>query len=365
MRVALVAEVGSSGGTRTYCRMLVEMLARQGADVRALVTFPRDDTVFRQSMEDLGVSVTRLPDRKKCWQLPIFATIWEFFRLCLFLLRHRPDVIIASTGSPGWWFGALLFPVPAIIVVHSVVAPLGRKVRFVWPRLLKRLSVMRRLVTVSQYAVDKIAQHWGVRASCIHNPTPSPTAAIVEHSHFGKTVLTAGHVVDYKNPEAWFEVAKATLARQPDARFVWFGDGPLLEQMRAKASSDSRITFAGLSTSLGCEYERACVYFQPSLLESHGIAVVEAMSYALPCVTTTVGGLTESVLHGVSGYSLPAEQTELMVEKICELLESPQKAHEMGEAGRRRVLEKFMPDVWEQQFMALLHECIEDQNRQK
>ena len=94
----------------------------------------------------------------------------------------------------------------------------------------------------------------------------------------------------------------------------------------------------------------ASLYFQPSLLESHGIAVVEAMSYSLPCVVSNIGGLPESVEHGVNGFLAPPDDAEAMSGAITKLISNNSLMQEMGKQSLRIFNEKFSYSIWRQKM---------------
>jgi colanic acid/amylovoran biosynthesis glycosyltransferase len=62
--------------------------------------------------------------------------------------------------------------------------------------------------------------------------------------------------------------------------------------------------------------------------------------------------MPEIVEDGVTGFVIPPNDAEALREKISWLLEHPQQAREMGQEGRRRVLERF---TWD----AVARRCLE------
>jgi len=56
-------------------------------------------------------------------------------------------------------------------------------------------------------------------------------------------------------------------------------------------------------------------------------------------VSSFFGGPREVVVGGETGFLLNSNNTDLMAEKIVDLLENPQKAMQFGEAGYKRVKE--------------------------
>lgn len=172
-------------------------------------------------------------------------------------------------------------------------------------------------------------------------------------------------MVAYKNPELWFEVACAVLKKQPEATFVWLGDGELLETIREKVkgkSLEERILLPGYEANPSAWYAKTHIYFQPSLRESHGIAVIEAMSHGLPCVVANTGGLPESVVDGETGYVCPPADPDPYAGRITELLADASLRECMGTAGQQRVARCFTEKIQEQKIMALYKRLVNKQS---
>jgi starch synthase len=100
----------------------------------------------------------------------------------------------------------------------------------------------------------------------------------------------------------------------------------------------------------------ACTAFVcPSVYEPLGIVNLEAMAVGLPVVGTATGGIPEVVVDGVTGTLVPIEQlddgtgTPLdpdryvadLASALRDMVADPQRAHEMGEAGKVRAAEHF------------------------
>jgi len=102
-------------------------------------------------------------------------------------------------------------------------------------------------------------------------------------------------------------------------------------------------------------YSRASVFCCPSIYEPFGIINLEAMACKTPVVASAVGGITEIVVDGVTGHLVPLRQSHTspfealdpegfahdLASRIMDILDSPGKGAAMGNAGRRRVEERF------------------------
>jgi alpha-maltose-1-phosphate synthase len=113
----------------------------------------------------------------------------------------------------------------------------------------------------------------------------------------------------------------------------------------------------------------ATVFVCPSIYEPLGIVNLEAMACEAAVVATATGGIVEVVDDGVTGLLVPFQPTSdgtqdpLDAEgfvagiagRVNELLRDPDRAREMGRAGRKRVIEHFAWPAIAAQTAALYH----------
>ncbi|MDY7092260.1 MAG: glycosyltransferase family 4 protein [Acidobacteriota bacterium] len=153
-----------------------------------------------------------------------------------------------------------------------------------------------------------------------------------------------------------FVRAVAQLApRWPQARFVVVGTDPAqsggyrseLEHARAihdlarELKVDQRILWAGALDDVPAVMNAVDLLVHPADRESFGRVAVEAMAAGKPVVAADAGGLREIVEDGVTGLRVPAGDADGFARAIEELLEQPQRRQALGQAGRRRVEERF------------------------
>ncbi len=113
-------------------------------------------------------------------------------------------------------------------------------------------------------------------------------------------------------------------------------------------------------------YSHCAVFWCPSVYEPFGIINLEAMACRAPVVASAVGGILEVVVDGETGYLVPFEPdpkttfpadseqfAKDLAAPVTALLKDPAKAKQMGEAGRRRVEEKFAWGAIADQTIAL------------
>jgi glycosyltransferase involved in cell wall biosynthesis len=99
-------------------------------------------------------------------------------------------------------------------------------------------------------------------------------------------------------------------------------------------------------------YRQARVLVNPSLSESFGMSLVEAMMHRLPVIATRIGGMPFIVEDGSSGHLVEPANPAALARAICDILENPEKARDMGRIGRQIAESRF---TWEKSADTLLH----------
>lgn len=93
--------------------------------------------------------------------------------------------------------------------------------------------------------------------------------------------------------------------------------------------------------SLAELYSRASIFALPTLREAFGLSFLEAMSFGLPCIGTRIEAIPEIIAEGSTGFLVPPRKPEQLHEALRALVQSPELAARFGEAGRRRVRQRF------------------------
>ncbi len=157
-----------------------------------------------------------------------------------------------------------------------------------------------------------------------------------------RRVVFAGRIVPPKGVSVLIKAA-----RDVEGEFVICGEGWELEQLRAlavKLSVAERVRFPGwlAPDELARELAEASIVVVPSVWpEPFGLVGIEALSAGRPVVASATGGVEDWLDDGLSGLlAAPGDASDL-ASKLNVLLEDPGRQRDMGEAGRRRVAERF------------------------
>jgi len=104
------------------------------------------------------------------------------------------------------------------------------------------------------------------------------------------------------------------------------------------------------------EYARATAAVVPSVYEGFGLPVGEAMACAVPVISTTGGALPEVV--GKAGLLVPPADDQALANAILTILQQPQLAQKLGQAGYQRVHQHFTWMKAAQKTEAVYREAI-------
>ena len=215
-----------------------------------------------------------------------------------------------------------------------------------------REDVLRVYPTLDPAKVSVIFN--GVDAS-VYRPT-SATATLdrlgIDPSR--PTVLFVGRITRQKGV---FHLLRAAPDLDPGAQLVLCATAPdtpdIGEEMRARVAAlqEKRKGVIWVDEALPREgvvelMSHASVFVCPSVYEPFGLVNVEAMACGAPVVATAVGGITEIVRDGETGYLVPLVDdpeafSRALAARVNLLLEDPVRALRFGEAGRRRVEQHF------------------------
>jgi len=295
---------GMRGGERVLERML---RLWPGADLFTHVYAP--DAVSREIRARRVTTsfIDRLPGARRHYQkyLPLMPLALEQFDLSAY------DLVLSSESGPAK--GVIARPDAAhVSYVHSPMrylwdhyheyrASAGWLTRVLMPPLFHYLrgwdaaSAARvdRLVANSTFVRRRIARAWGRDAEVVHPPV-SVDEFRVDPEPCGE-YLWVGQMITYKRPAIVVEAFNRL--RLP---LLMVGDGPLHERMRRLAGPtvriERRLDFAALKAAYArC---RALVF---SAHEDFGIVPVEANAAGRPVLAFGRGGVTDSIVPGVTG----------------------------------------------------------------
>lgn len=228
-------------------------------------------------------------------------------------------------------------------------------------RLLNRR--FDRVVAPSRAILDALVASDGVhmeRTQCLPNGVDAsrfvPLAQTQRDAGRARLGLAAGtfafgcvaRLVPVKRHQDLVDGFAAAARGRNDARLVLVGGGPLEASLRERARGAGvadQVLFCGERSDIEQVLPLLDCFVLASSTEGMSNAALEAMSCALPVIATAVGGNVEVVDSQRTGLLVPAHSPLRMAAAMQHLLAHPQRARDMGAAGRQRVEQCFSIDA--------------------
>jgi glycosyltransferase involved in cell wall biosynthesis len=144
------------------------------------------------------------------------------------------------------------------------------------------------------------------------------------------------------------------------------GDGHLMTQTAALAHSlglGERVRFLGQRTDVEQLLAEAQVSLLATNWEGLPLSILEAMRAGLPVIASDVGGISESVRDGVTGYLVPRGGVDLLRERIGRLLRDPGLRVQLGASARTLYERQFTLERFVSNTLAVYQEVLDRRKR--
>ncbi|WP_082674360.1 glycosyltransferase family 1 protein [Thiohalocapsa sp. ML1] len=145
--------------------------------------------------------------------------------------------------------------------------------------------------------------------------------------------LYVGRIAAEKNIHLALETMDALGARLPSLRCVLVGDGPERARL-ARNHPNCRFVGARVGEELAAHYASGDLFLFPSLTETFGNVVTEAMASGLAVCAFDYAAAHEHIHAGVNGQLVPFDDAEQFVARALALVEQPEQVRAMGKAAR-------------------------------
>jgi glycosyltransferase involved in cell wall biosynthesis len=129
-----------------------------------------------------------------------------------------------------------------------------------------------------------------------------------------------------------------------DACLCLVGDGPDREEVEELAHDLGVVRdclFLGYQHDVAPFYAAFDALVLPSANEGTPVSAIEALAAGRPVVATRVGGVPDVVRDGVDGFLVEPGDVAGLADRLAQLAADPERAREMGDAGRTRVRDRY------------------------
>jgi glycosyltransferase involved in cell wall biosynthesis len=393
----------ASGGAERYMSEISSRLVRDGHQVTVLTTdageleyfWNRTKRPYREpSAIHQGVAIDRCPIR----HLPVATISYPAVRRIMSLLSGLPvdlTPVLRRLSSVAPWVAALERELGAMPADRFDLV-LGMTICFeslLWPALayarragvpfviiplvhlgeaegsaFGRFYTMRHQLELIRQA-DAVVTLTGIEADYLARQGVSPARIVTTGAGADPAEVQGGDGARFRQVYGIEEPIVAALGTASYDK----GTVHTVEAMRRlwAAGGDARLVIAGttldqferyLATLEPLERARCHVlgpidqevkrdllaasrlFVMPSRSESFGIVYLEAWLAGLPVIGAAAGAVVDVIDDGEDGFLVPFGDIRSLAERIALLLDNPQLAHRLGQAGRRKAVEQFSWD---------------------
>ncbi len=243
-----------------------------------------------------------------------------------------------------------------------------------------------RVIAVSQCVADHITDQLGYdsrQIRVINNPVDlnhmkviqkNPKSWVCEQLNIGTEAIVFIDICRFvyqKNLPRLLDAFQGVVEFNPDAHLVLIGSTQNTEVYKevcdriTELGITNQVHVVGPSLQVADWLAGSDIFVFPSLVEGMGIALAEAMSIGLPCISSNVGPIPEFIKNRENGLLVdPKSKTEI-ASAMIELLSNPEFAKQLGSRAKSTVDEMFNPYRQAQKLVALYEEIFAETARKR
>ncbi|MEA5579248.1 glycosyltransferase [Anabaena sp. UHCC 0451] len=182
-------------------------------------------------------------------------------------------------------------------------------------------------------------------------------------------IATIGRLTEKKGISYCIEAISQLIKDYPNLEYNIIGDGNLkadLEQLIKKLNLQSNVKLLGSKQQQEIIdiLNQSHLFIATSITAKDGDqegpinTLKEAMAMGLPVISTWHGGIPELVEDGVSGFLVNERDSEAIAQRLLYLIEHPETWTQMGQAGRRRVEEKYNMELLNDELVKIYQHLL-------
>lgn len=275
-------------------------------------------------------------------------------RVRAFLQRYRPKALLAEFGHNGCLLHQVCKEegIPLFVHFHGFDATKAIRSKALCRHYRRMFRSSTGVIAPSQFLAARL-QRLGCPESKLHTSACGVNIEVFTPStHHTGMILAVGRFVEKKAPHLTLRAFAKVSHAYPSAHLHMVGDGPLRQMCEREIVSlglQNNVTLHGTQSHDAVQVlmSQAAIFVQHSIEASDGdceglpVSILEAMSSSIPVVSTFHSGIPEAVTHETTGLLVAENDVGAMADSICKLLQNPEIATQMGQAGRLQVENRF------------------------
>jgi glycosyltransferase involved in cell wall biosynthesis len=345
----IVHTEASCGWGGQEIRILSEATGLRDRGHRVELLCPGDAPIFAAA-RDMGLTATALDIGKK--HLPGLLAMRDW-------LKNHPTIDILNThSSTDSWLSAVacksLSNSPAMVRTRhiSTAVPKNMPTRWLYTRATRHIvttgeRLRRTLVEENRFPAEQITSvPTGVDPQIYYR---SDQTAAREKLNLPVDIPIIGIVATLRDWKGHDDLIEAIAIMDRPLLLLVVGDGPRrssIERNIRKYGVEERVRLVGNQNEVTPWLQTMDLFTLPSWA-NEGVpqGILQAMMCALPVISTAVGSIEEAVIDGETGIIVPTRNAEALAAAIAGLLDHPEHARALGDAGVNRAHDLFSRDT--------------------
>ena len=353
MRILFTIRSLTGGGAERVVSVLSDLLSECGEEVH-IVTYKKTDRDYSISAK---VKIHEMPQRADS---PVTKAL-RIFDMRRFVRAIQPDVIIPFVGTVLYvsWFAVLGMGVPFVLTIRNNpwTMPEKKALRKFRDYLAKKsCAIMVQNEEQTAYFSEAL------REKCFVVANPISARFIENHKErYGDSIsrmIAVGRLHGQKNYPLLLRGMAEIVKRRPEVTLDIFGEGDQRERIEALVGQyglGNNVLLRGRSQCIEEQLQTADAFVMTSDYEGMPNALMEAMAFGLPCISSDCRTGPKSLIRpNENGLLFRTGSAEDLEEKIRWALEHPEQMAEYGKRARRSLLEVYSPQRALEQMQILL-----------
>jgi len=266
-----------------------------------------------------------------------------------------------------------------VVTVYGVEVYVG-KFTFLIKSILKNADY---IICISDYTRSRTPIRRAENSECVislgidhvrfnrtvRNESPREKLGI---SDTEKIIFSIGRLIERKGFPYLIKAMEIVCGKEPDAKLIIGGKGPEKDELVDlihELKLEQNVKMAGYISNelLPYYYASADVFVIPSIIDSGGdteglgLVTVEAMACETPVIGTNVGGITDVIDDGETGFLVEQKNPEEIAEKIISYLENPEKARQFALAGAKKAREVFNWETYTRKTIEIYEKILKSE----
>lgn len=367
-----------AGGADRVVIEKANYLAEYGYDVTIVTDSQHKRATFyplssKVQLKDLSIDFEKEYKYNPIIRIFLYFNLMKKYKkeLSDFLYSEKPDIVITTLGrnmdfltdikDGSIKIGESHIAKPFIRNFHLLESkgPIHSLIAKIWMRkVTKNCKKLNALVLLTK----NDANNWEGYTKTHIIPNPLPFAPISASTCDNKQAIFVARMSEQKGYKYLIHAWNLVHAKHPDWILNIYGDGEekeIIQKTINQKGLSSVIILRGTTTNIQEKYLESSICILSSRYEGFGMVLLEAMACGVPCVAFDCPyGPSDIIQDGEDGFLVEHLNSNVMAQRICDLIVNDSLRKKMGAKARRNV-QRYNKEYIMKEWMSLFEYLIQ------